>query len=187
MSISFGDTPSDLPVPIDDGLCNHLQGISLPSLSLACTSGETVDLAGLAEKKTVLFIYPATGTPGTALPEGWNDIPGARGCTPESLAFKEAYTEIEDAGYSIYGMSAQTAKEHVEAKERLALPYHLLSDEHFIFCDTVNLPTFKTMDGKKYMARCTLLLAHGTVDKVIYPVFPTSEAANMVLKEIRSA
>lgn len=184
MASHYKDTPSDLPEPVDDGACDHLRGSTIPSVALPCTTGATINLINIPSK-TILFIYPATGTPGTELPEGWNDIPGARGCTPESLSFKEAFDEIRSLGYITFGISAQTSKEHREAKDRLDLPYELLSDEQLQLTESLNLPTFRTKDGKRFMGRCTLIVDDHKIRDVIYPVFPTSQAAAIVLARIK--
>lgn len=184
MSSHYKDTPSDIPEPKDDGACNHLPGETLPHINLPCTSGSPVNLSNVPSK-TILFIYPATGTPGTQLPEGWNEIPGARGCTPESLSFKQSFNEIKALGYTIYGISAQSPAEHKEAKDRLELPYELLSDENFEMTESLKLPTFHTKDGNRYMARLTLVVVDQKIQEIIYPVFPTNKAADMVLERIK--
>ena len=122
--------PDDLPVPEDDGACDRLPGAKLPSLSLAATTGGSVALSDVgAEGTAVLFIYPRTGRPGEELPTGWDMIPGARGCTPQSCAFRDLHAEFAERGVEVVGMSAQSPEDQAEFAAREAIPYPLLSDE----------------------------------------------------------
>src|SRR5215472_17158129 len=138
--------PADLPVPQDDGAARHLAGMRLPSLPLAATDGAKVDLARLAGR-TVLYIYPRTGRPGVALPVGWDAIPGARGCTPQSCSFRDHFAELRTLGVAhLFGLSTQDTGYQREAVERLHLPFPLLSDASHALASGLGLPTFRVGD-----------------------------------------
>src|SRR5580765_5484000 len=137
----FTSLPANLPVPVDDGACVHLLGQRLPDVALSSTSGEQVNLSqrpGLV----VVYAYPLTGRPGVALPTGWDEIPGARGCTPESCGFRDHHGEIRQLGAEVFGLSTQPTDYQREVRERLNLPFDLLSDEAFAFTNALSLPTF---------------------------------------------
>jgi peroxiredoxin len=179
-SDSVYELPKDLPVPQDDGACAHLAGMRLPRLALASTGGRSIDLA-VAKGRTVVYIYPRTGRPDQALPTGWNAIPGARGCTPQSCAFRDHFEELKRAGAAqVYGLSTQdTAYQH-EAVERLHLPFEILSDEKLEFARALRLPTFE-VDGMTLIKRMALIVRNGVIEKVFYPVFPPDRNAGDVL------
>lgn len=171
---------SALPVPRDDGATDHLTGLALPAISLPATNDTMVDLSKL-EGTSVVYIYPRTGKPGQDLPTGWDAIPGARGCTPQSCAFRDLAAELKQAGAAnLFGLSVQTTPYQREVAERLHLPFALLSDENFVFCDVLKLPTF-VADGMRLNNRMTLIITQGTIKKVFYPVFPPDENANAVI------
>ena len=163
--------PSGLPVPVDDGACDHLPGAMLPSVELESTDGGRVDLAQLARELTVLYCYPRTGLPGHAPPDAWDEIPGARGCTPQSLAFRDRHPDLTALGANVVGLSAQTTADQREFVERVALPFPLLSDPELKLADAMRLPTFE-FEGERLMRRVTLILDRGLVERVFYPVFP---------------
>ena len=171
--------PENLPVPVDDGACDHLLGMRLPSLPLPATSGNRVDLATLPGR-TVVYCYPRTGRPDQDLPQGWNEIPGARGCTPESCAFRDHYGEIGARGARIFGLSTQDTAYQREAVERLHLPFDLLSDADLAFTTALRLPTF-AVEGMTLIRRLTLILTDGRIEKVFYPVFPPDRNADDVI------
>src|SRR5258707_15611874 len=136
--------PADLPVPEDDGAAHHLAGMQLPEVALQATDGTQVDLARLAGR-TVVYIYPRTGRPGVALPDGWDAIPGARGCTPQSCSFRDHFAELKALGVAhLYGLSTQDTAYQREAANRLHLPFSILSDEHLRLTAAMRLPTFET-------------------------------------------
>lgn len=178
------ELPGDLPVPVDDGACDHLRGRKLPSMPLASTAGRTVDLAALPGL-AVVYCYPRTGRPDQEVPTGWNQIPGARGCTPQSCAFRDRYQELRLLGAShVFGLSAQDTGYQREAVERLHLPFELLSDEKLEFARTLNLPTF-SVDGMTLIKRLTLIVRDGVIEKVFYPVFPPDRNAEAVLSWLK--
>ncbi len=171
---------SKLPAPDDDGAAAHLCGLRVPSLILPSTSGDGVDLSVLAGR-TVLYIYPMTGRPGVALPEGWDDIPGARGCTPQSCSFRDHHAELQAAGAAhVFGLSTQDTATQREAAERLQLPFVLLSDEALKFADALQFPTFG-VKGRRLIKRMALIIDDGTIKHVFYPVFPPDRNAADVL------
>jgi peroxiredoxin len=176
---------SVLPEPEDDGGARHLNGLVLPDVSLAATTGSPVSLARLTGV-TVLFVYPMTGRPGVALPENWDQIPGARGCTPQACAFRDLHSDLHAAGAShVYGLSTQDTQYQAEAAERLHLPFLLLSDADLAFSRAVALPTM-TVEGRTLAKRLTLIIDRGAVAHVFYPVFPPDRNAADVLAWLKS-
>ena len=171
--------PEQLPVPKDDGACDHLLGMTLPGLELPATDGMGVDLSNLTGR-TVLYLYPMTGTPGQALPDGWDELPGARGCTPQACAFRDHQAELTALGARVCGVSAQTTAEQREAAERLHLPYLLLSDADFRLAEALQLPTFE-LGGRRFLKRVTLIAEGGVIQKIFYPVFPPDRNAGEVV------
>lgn len=168
-----------LPEPKDDGAASHLRGSPMPVVALASTEG-IVDLSDLSGR-TVLYIYPMTGTPGSPLPTGWNDIPGARGCTPQSCAFRDHFAELRGRGVDhIFGLSTQTLAEQAEAATRLHLPFPLLSDADLKLARALDLPMFK-IEGATRLKRLTMVIDNGRITKVFYPVFPPDRSASDVI------
>ncbi len=168
--------PENLPVPVDDGAADHLPGHALPALALPSTDGGSVDLSSLSGR-TVLYIYPATGVPGQPLPsEDWDAIPGARGCTPQSCAFRDHHRELANLGAGVLGLSRQTTPVQAEAAQRLHLPFALLSDAEGALTHALSLPVFET-GGLTFLRRMTLILRDGTIEHALYPVFPPGESA----------
>jgi peroxiredoxin len=178
--------PADLPVPQDDGAARHLEGVELPSLALPATDGSEVDLAALSGR-TVVYIYPRTGRPGQPLPDGWDAIPGARGCTPQSCSFRDHFAELQQLGVShLYGMSTQDTGYQREAVERLHLPFAILSDAALRFTGALRLPTF-AVDGMTLLKRMVLVIEDGVIAKVFYPVFPPDQSAAVVAAWLRAS
>ena len=178
--------PPDIPVPQDDGAADHLTGTKLPDLALPATSGAPVNLSQLAGR-TVVYIYPRTGVPGVDAPPGWDDIPGARGCTPQSCGFRDHAGELKQLGVAqLYGLSTQDAAYQQEAATRLHLPFPILSDEKLAFTRALKLPTF-TAAGMMLLKRMALVIDNGTITKVFYPVFPPDKNAEEVVAWIRQA
>jgi peroxiredoxin len=174
--------PDALPVPEDDGAADHLQGMEMPVVSLESTDGTTVDLRALPPR-TVIYVYPLTGRPDRdVIPEGWEDVPGARGCTPESRGFRARYDELRDEGIGeVFGLSTQSTAYQREARDRLDLPFEMLSDADRALASALELPTF-TIEGDEYLKRLTLVVTDGRVERVFYPIFPPDEHASDVLE-----
>lgn len=177
--------PDDLPVPHDDGAADHLTGIGVPNVVLSGTEG-TADLGALPGT-AVLYCYPSTAAADGTMPaSGWHEIPGARGCTPQSCAFRDHVADLALAGADhVHGISVQSVGELAEAKERLHLPYPLLSDENLTFAAAVRLPTFEA-DRRTFLRRVTMIVRDGTIAKVFYPVFPPDRNAADVLEWLRA-
>jgi peroxiredoxin len=174
------DLPYNLPIPTDDGTAGHLPGTLLPSIPLASTGGETVDLSALTER-TVVYCYPMTGRPDRSLPAGWDEIPGARGCTPQSCSFRDHHAELLALGTRVFGLSTQDTECQREAAARLRLPFALLSDENLVFAEALDLPTFE-VEGVVLLKRLTLVIKDGRGEKVFYPVFPPDRSAQDIVE-----
>jgi peroxiredoxin len=173
--------PEDLPVPVNDGKADHLRGMAMPSVVLAASDGREVALGALGEGLTVIYIYPMTGTPGVALPDNWDEIPGARGCTPESCAFRDHFAELREAGAAaVYGLSTQDLATQRELAERLELPYPVLADPEFRLGAALGLPSFEAGGATRY-SRLTLIISAGRIEHVFYPIFPPTTHAAEVL------
>jgi peroxiredoxin len=178
--------PRELPAPRDDGAASHLAGLKLPSIPLAATDGSTIDLARLAGR-TVVYIYPRTGVPGEPPPDGWDAIPGARGCTPQSCSFRDHFAELKQLGVrQVYGLSTQETAYQSEAVERLKLPFPILSDSTLALARAIKLPTF-TVAGMVLLKRMVLVIDAGVIVKVFYPVFPPDKSAEEVIASLQAS
>jgi peroxiredoxin len=176
------ETPdwSTIPAPTDDGAARHLVGQRVPSLPLPATDGTTVALSSLPGR-VVVYAYPRTGRPGVENPEGWDLIPGARGCTPQSCSFRDHFAELNALGVDhLFGLSTQETAYQREAAERLHLPFAILSDQHLALTEALGLPTFET-SGMTLLKRLTMVINDGTIEHVFYPVFPPDRNAGDVL------
>ena len=176
---------ASLPRPIDDGGARHLAGLALPDVALTATDGSTVHLARLSGR-VVVFVYPMTGRPGVALPDGWDQIPGARGCSPQACAFRDLYADLRAAGADyVYGFSTQDSAYQREAAERLHLPFPLLCDAELEFSRALRLPMM-VVDGRSLAKRLALVIDDGIVAHAFYPVFPPDRNAGDVLTWLQS-
>ena len=176
--------PPDIPVPQDDGGARHLVGMKLPDIALVATSGPEVNLSKL-KGRAVVYIYPRTGVPGVDAPPGWDDIPGARGCTPQSCGFRDHFAELKDLGVDrVFGLSTQDTDYQREAAERLHLPFAVLSDAELAFTRALKLPTFQAA-GMTLIKRMVLVVDNGVITKVFYPVFPPDKSAAEVIAWLR--
>lgn len=177
----FRRLPPDLPVPLDDGAADHLPGLELPALTLPSTKGEPVDLAAIAAEAAtlVLYVYPRTGTPGEQLPEGWDAVPGARGCTPQNIGFRDHRAQLTVLGADVVGLSAQPSEDQQAFAAREHIPFPLLSDPDLRLAAALRLPTFE-IAGMTLYRRITLIAREGVIARVFYPVFPPDrDAANV--------
>lgn len=179
MNSNFTELPKNLPVPLDDGAAAHLKGMGLVKIALASTDGGTVELASITGR-FVIYIYPMTGRPGVPLPDGWDAIPGARGCTPQSCSFRDHYKELNALNTGVFGLSAQDTEYQREVRDRLHLPFQLLSDSSLQLKSAMHLPTFR-VQGLDLYKRLTLIIDTGKIEKVFYPVFPPDKNAEEVL------
>jgi peroxiredoxin len=177
----FSRLPPDLPVPVDDGAADHLPGRAVPHVRLPSTRGGELDLGDAAATgRVVVYVYPRTGVPGQPLPEGWDEIPGARGCTPQNCSFRDHAAELGELGASVIGLSAQPPDEQREFVARERIPYPLLADPDLRLADELGLPTFEAA-GTRFYKRLTFVARDGHIEKVFYPVFPPDRNAAEVL------
>ncbi|MFN3658822.1 MAG: peroxiredoxin [Pseudolabrys sp.] len=178
--------PPDIPVPQDDGAARHLAGMKLPDVALPATDGTQVNLSKLSGR-TVVYIYPRTGVPGVDPPDGWDLIPGARGCTPQSCGFRDHYADLKRLGVAqLYGLSTQDTAYQKEAAARLHLPFPVLSDDKLALTKAIKLPTF-TAAGMTLLKRMALVIDDGVIGKVFYPVFPPDRNAEEVVAWIQAS
>jgi peroxiredoxin len=181
---NLNQLPTDLPVPQDDGACNHLVGMPLPNVALLATDGSMVNLSQLAGR-LVIYCYPMTGQPNVPLPEGWDQIPGARGCTPQSCAFRDHYQELQALNANVFGLSFQSTEYQREMATRLHLPFQVLSDEQYQFQKALNLPTFVAA-GMTLLKRVTFISHQGRIEAVHYPIFPSDSDPAWVLDYLKN-
>jgi peroxiredoxin len=184
VSSNFTQLPADLPVPEDDGAADHLPASPLPELALPSTQGRPLNLTGIAAGRLVAYVYPRTGVPGEPLLPGWDDIPGARGCTPQSCAYRDAVEEFASLGTAIVGISAQSPDEQHEFAAREHIPFPLLSDSGLQLAAALRLPTFE-VEGLTLYKRLTFVAEAARIVKVFYPVFPPDRDASEVLSWLR--
>ncbi len=183
MSTHHFPLPQNLPVPLDDGATRHLAGLVLPDVTFPATDGSRVNLGSLPGR-WVIYVYPMTGRPDVPLPDGWDEIPGARGCTPQSCSFRDHFQELQALQTSVCGFSSQTTDYQREARDRLHLPFQLLSDVDLQLKRSLQLPTFVAA-GKELYKRLTMIVVDGRIAKVFYPVFPPDRNADEVLAWLR--
>jgi peroxiredoxin len=176
--------PPDLPAPEDDGAADHLTGLAVPALVLQSSQGP-VDLAELASERAVLYVYPRTGVPGVPLLAGWDEFPGARGCTPQSCGFRDHAAELGAFGARVAGLSAQPLEAQVEFAERNRMPFPVIADPELQLGAALRLPTFE-IAGLTLYRRLALIAEHGVIAKVFYPVFPPDRNAVDVLDWLRA-
>ena len=179
MSEDVYTLPPNLPAPEDDGAADHLAGTMLPQLTLESTQGP-VSLRALSQDLLVLYVYPKAGRPGVPAIEGWDQIPGARGCTPQSLGYRDAYPRFSELGADVAGLSAQTLDDQQEFAERNEIPYPVIADPELKLGTALRLPTFEA-GGRTLYKRMALVVRGCAIEKVFYPVFPPNENAREVL------
>lgn len=181
MAEDLGALPEGLPVPVDDGACKHLINATIPSIDLTTTAQKSLNLASI-KGWLVLFCYPMTGNPDHPIPDtwNWNDIPGARGCTPQACSYKNNFKLLETFNAQVFGLSTQSTEDQTEASKRLALPYSLLSDADLAFTKTLGLPTF-TINQLVFNKRVTILALDGVIQHYFYPVFPPDKDVDNVI------
>ncbi len=172
--------PEDLPIPLEDGACDHLKHAFIPSIELKTTSGKWVNLCDLTIKKTLFFFYPRTGEPDKPAPKDWDLIPGARGCTPQSCGFRDLNFEFNSLGYQVFGVSSQDSDYQQEFVKRNHIPFDLLSDSDYKLTHSMQLPTF-TFNGISLIKRMAWIVRDSKIEKVFYPVVPAHENAAQVL------
>ncbi len=182
----MNELPDGLPVPGDDGRADHLPGRRLPALSVIATTGTVVDLDRFGPGRSVLYFYPLTGRPGVDLPDGWDNIPGARGCTTEACAFRDHHAELVAVGAThVFGVSSQSTAYQRELVDRLDLPFAMLSDPELSIARALELPTLSA-GGQRLYSRLTLIIGDGLVEHAFYPVFPPNTHAQQVLEWLQA-
>ena len=179
------ELPEGLPVPEDDGAADHLPGKQLPSVALKSTAGGVVDLSSLPGV-TVAYCFPLMGQTDSEMPRGWDDVPGARGCTPQTCSFRDHDADLRALGAQVYGISAQDVAFQKNLAERLHLPFELLRNEDLILAEALSLPIFEVA-GLRLLRRLTLIVADGRIQKVFYPVFPPDNNAEEVVQWLSAA
>jgi peroxiredoxin len=177
--------PTDLPQPIDDGACDLLVGLAMPHVTLRTTSDRSIDLGALGPGRTVIYCYPMTGLPGVPLPDGWDLIPGARGCTPQACGFRDLHDELAELGAAVFGFSTQITEYQQEMATRLHLPFDVLSDVDHQLTDALRLPTFDAA-GMRLVKRLTLIIRDGVIEACFYPVFPSDQSAQVTIDWLRA-
>jgi peroxiredoxin len=177
---NLNQLPPNLPRPKDDGGARHLKGMALPDLELPSTANRRVNLLNVSTPRVVIYAYPMTGRPDRQLPHGWDDIPGARGCTPETCGFRDHHRDLAKLHTEVFGISTQDTPYQQEMVKRLEVPFEVLSDEHMDFARALKLPTF-TVDGMTLLKRLTIVARHGRIEHVFYPVFPPDTHAEEVI------
>src|SRR5690242_19071500 len=174
--------PDNLPVPQDDGAADHLAGSPMPALTVQTSDRQSVDLAATGPGRTIIYIYPLTGRPGVDLPEGWDAIPGARGCSTEACDFRDHYADLQAAGASqVWGLSSQDPDYQDGVVKRLRLPFRMLSVPTFSVAAALSLPTFRAPGHERLYSRLTIVARDGRIEHAFYPVFPPSTHAQQVL------
>lgn len=182
----YNALPEGLPIPEDDGAANHLAGMSVPNIALRSTGGNDVNLSEF-EGRTVIYCYPLTGRPGAELPQGWETIPGARGCTTEACDFRDTLGDLHAEGVNnIFGLSSQSREYQAEVVDRLRLPFSMLSDERLQLADALHLPTFAAPGHERLYSRLTLVLQDSRITHVFYPIFPPNTHAQQVLEWLKN-
>jgi len=176
--------PDDLPIPEDDGACNHLTNLTIPPISLYNQDGNLLRLNRLDTFRIVLYCYPMTGRPDRLLPPNWDSIPGARGCTPQTCDFRDNYDEIVSLNAIPIGVSTQTVDDLKEMVTRLGITYDVVSDINLRFATKLNLPTF-TIKDKVFLKRTTLIIEKSVIKKVFYPIFPPNKHVNEIIKWLK--
>jgi len=178
--LALEELPNDLPVPVNDGAADHLIGSALPTLSLPATSGGLIDVSTLGRPWAVIYVYPMTGRPDRDLPDGWEQIPGARGCTPQTCAFRDHQSELKTMGSSVFGLSVQSREYQAEMVQRLHVMFPILSDSDRQLGEALNLPTMDA-GGMTLYKRLTMIVTEGRIEHVMYPVFPPDRNAQEVV------
>jgi peroxiredoxin len=177
---NLNQLPANLPRPKDDGGARHLTAMALPDLELPSTQNRRVNLSKVSAPRLVIYAYPMTGRPDRQLPQGWDDIPGARGCTPETCGFRDHHKDLANLHAEVFGVSTQDTPYQQEMVKRLEVPFEVLSDEQMAFARALKLPTF-TVDGMTLLKRLTIVAGSGRIEHVFYPVFPPDKHAEEVI------
>jgi len=182
---NLNELPANLPRPTDDGGARHLTRMAMPDLELPSTANRRVNLSKISAARVVIYAYPMTGRPDRQLPKGWDDIPGARGCTPETCGFRDHHKDLAKLKAEVFGVSTQDTPYQQEMVKRLEVPFEVLSDDHLLLTRALNLPSF-TVDAMSLMKRLTLVVKNGPIEHVFYPVFPPDKHAEEVISWLKA-
>jgi peroxiredoxin len=177
---NLNQLPPNLPRPKDDGGAKHLKGMPLPDIGLPSTSNRIVNVSKVDAGRIVLYCYSMTGRPDRRLPAGWDAIPGARGCTPETCGFRDHHKDLARLQAEVFGLSTQDTPYQQEMVQRLQVPFEVLSDEQLQFANALRLPTF-SVEGVTLVKRLTIIARHHRIEQVFYPVFPPDTHAQAVI------
>ena len=183
--MNYTDLPVNLPIPEQDGACDHLLNMEIPSISLPTTNGNLLKLNRTDTFRLVVYCYPMTGHPERSLPDNWNYIPGASGCTLQNCSFRDNYDEMIINNALPIGISTQSVEDIREMSNRLCLQYDVLSDQQLLFTNTLKLPTF-SIKNKKYIKRLTLIIEQSLIKHVFYPIFPPNKHIKQVLDWLKN-
>lgn len=183
--MNYTDLPENLPIPEQDGACEHLLNMEIPLISLPTGNGNLLKLNRTDTFRLVVYCYPMTGHPERPLPENWNYIPGATGCTLQACSFRDNYDEMIINNALPIGISTQSVEDIREMSTRLCLQYDVLSDQQLLFTNTLNLPTF-SIKNKKYIKRLTLIIEQSLIKHVFYPIFPPNKHIIQVLDWLKN-
>ena len=183
--MNFTVLPTNLPKPKQDGACDHLLNTKIPDISLPTQDGNFLKLNRTDTFRLVIYCYPMTGHPKRPLPDNWDNIPGARGCTPQTCSFRDLYDQIIVQNAVPIGLSTQSVEDLKEMTVRLKIPYDVVSDQQLLFASALKLPTFSIGD-KKFIRRLTLIIEKSVIKNIFYPIFPPDKHINEVLEWLKS-
>jgi peroxiredoxin len=183
--MNFTDLPNNLSKPHNDDGCTHLLDSSIPDISLPTQNGNLLKLKRLDTFRLVIFCFPMTGHPDRPLPDNWDMIPGARGCTPQTCSFRDNYDELIKINALPIGLSTQSTEDLKEMTTRLHVPFDIVSDQQLLFTSSLNLPTFSIND-KKFIKRLTLIVDQSVIKHVFYPIYPPDKHIFEVLNWLKN-
>ena len=183
--MNFTVLPKNLPIPKQDGACDHLLNTKITDISLPTQDGNFLKLNRTDTFRLVIYCYPMTGHPKRPLPDNWDNIPGASGCTPQTCSFRDLYDQIIVQNAVPIGLSTQSVEDLKEMTERLQIPYDVVSDQQLFFSLALKLPTF-SIGEKKFIKRLTLIIEKSVIKHVFYPIFPPNEHINEVLEWLKN-
>ncbi len=175
---------SNTSIPENEGDVNTLKNKNFPNISLPNQDGNLLNLYRLDTFRMVLYFYPMTGRPDRPLPDNWNNIPGAKGCTIQTCSFRDNYDDIINLNAVPIGISSQSVDDNKEMTSRLKVPYDVLSDEKLELTNELNIPTF-LVDSKIFLKRLTLIVEKKIIKKVFYPINDINKHIKEVLKWLK--
>jgi len=183
--MNLSELPKDLPIPENDGACDHLYNSIIPTIELPNQDGNLLQLNRTDTFSLIIYCYPMTGHPDRELPENWNSIPGARGCTPETCSFRDNYDNFNALNSIPIGITTQSEEDIKEMTTRLRVPFDVLSDQYLLFTKLMKLPTF-TINNKTFIKRLTLIVQKSFIKHVFYPIFPPDLHVKEVIQWLKN-